>query len=63
MLLVSHPKVGVLIIDLEGEHPYYEGSIKDRADLIVDEEGGAEVASWPGLQRPKIYLWVCIIPL
>lgn len=63
LLLVGHPKVGILVIDLEGNHPHYEGSIEDWADLIVDEEGGVEVASWPGLQRPRICLWVCIISL
>jgi hypothetical protein len=63
LLLVGHPEVGVLIIDLEGEHPYYEGSIEDWADLIVDEEGGVEVEAWPGLQRPAMCLWVCIISL
>jgi hypothetical protein len=63
LLLVGHPKVGVLVIDLEGEQPYNECSIQDWADLIVDEEGGVEVARWPGLQRPRICLWVCIISL
>jgi len=63
LLLVGHPEVGVLVIDLEGEHPNYECSIEDWADLIVDEEGGVEVACWAGLKRPRIYLWVCIISL
>jgi hypothetical protein len=63
LLLVGHPEVGVLVIDLEGEHPYYEGSVEDWADLIVDEERGVEVEPWPGLQRPAICLWVCIVTL
>ena len=63
LLLVGHPEVGVLIIDFEGEHPYYEGSVENGADLIVDQEGGVEVEAWPGLQRPAICLWVCIISL
>lgn len=48
--MVSHPEVGVLVIDLEGEHAYYEGTIEDWANLIIDEEGGVEVASWAGLR-------------
>jgi hypothetical protein len=63
LLLVGHPEVGVLVIDLEGEHPHYECSIEDWADMIVDEEGSVDVARWPGLQRPRICLWVCIITL
>ena len=62
LLLIAQPESRVVIIDPQWKHAHYESTLKDRTDLIVDQEGSVEVA-WGSdlLLAAGIHLWVSII--